>query len=84
MRRSGLRDDQWQRIKDMLPGARGLGRGDGGGQSVVPRSGALSLSYRDAMASRCREHHDRKTVHYSLGALVPTSWTGWRDIQVRR
>jgi hypothetical protein len=52
MRRSGLRDDQWQRIKDLLPGARRLGRGDGGGQLVIPRRGALSLFYRDAMASR--------------------------------
>lgn len=26
MRRSGLRDDQWQRIKDPLPGARRPGR----------------------------------------------------------
>jgi hypothetical protein len=52
MQRFGLPDDHWQRIKDLLPGARRLGRGDGGGQSVIPRSGALSLSYRDAMASR--------------------------------
>jgi hypothetical protein len=60
MRQFGLRDDQWQRIKDLLPGARRLGRDDGGGQLVIPRSGALSLFYRDAVASRRREHHDRK------------------------
>jgi hypothetical protein len=52
MGRFGLRDDQWQRIKDLSSGAHRPGRGDGGGQSVIPRSGALSLSYRDAMASR--------------------------------
>jgi hypothetical protein len=30
MRRYGLRDDQWDRIKDLLPGPVWLGRGHGG------------------------------------------------------
>jgi transposase len=45
MRRFGLRDDQWGRIKDLLPRREGSGRGDRGGQSTVRGGRALPLSH---------------------------------------
>ena len=50
MRRFGLRDDQWERVKDLLPGREGAVGGDRGGQSAVRRGSAVPLSSRDAVA----------------------------------
>jgi hypothetical protein len=43
MRRSGLRDDQWDWIKDLQPGRKGCRRRCGG-LSIVHRSGSLPIS----------------------------------------
>ena len=49
MRRYGIRDDQWERIRDLLPGQEGHGS-DGGRQPGVRRGGAYR--YRTGMPWR--------------------------------
>ena len=44
MRRYALRDDQWDRIQDFLPGREGHGGRPGGRQPIVRRSGFVSIS----------------------------------------
>ncbi len=61
MRRYALRDDQWDRISDLLPG-RKVSRRYGGGQPFVRRGGAFSFSRghslaRSAGAFRRLEEH---------------------------
>ena len=43
MRRYALRDDQWDRIKEILPGREGHVGGHGGGQSAVRRSRSVQI-----------------------------------------
>ena len=50
MRRFGLRDDQWERIKDLLPGREGWVGVTAADNRLFVEAGALSLSDRDAMA----------------------------------
>ena len=49
MRRFGLRDDQWERIEDLLPGREGS-VGVTAADNRLFVEAVLSLSYRDAMA----------------------------------
>jgi hypothetical protein len=50
MRRCALRDDQWDRIKGMLPGLAGSVGGDRGRQSAVRRGGAVPIPIRYPLA----------------------------------
>ena len=50
MRRYGLRDDQWERIRDLLPGREGHVGVSARDNRAVHRSGALSLPRRHTVA----------------------------------
>ncbi len=50
MRRFGLRDDQWERIKDLLPGREGSVGVTAADNRLFVDAVLLSLPYRDAMA----------------------------------
>ncbi len=78
MRRFGLRDDQWERIKDLLPGREGSVGVTAADESVKFVDGrALSLARtgdavaRSAGAARCglEERADRR--------LQPAGLKGW-------
>ena len=72
MRRYALRDDQWDRIKEILPGREGH-VGDGGGQSAVRRSRSVQISRRRPLARSARalwRLEDR------LSALEPVGQSG--------
>ncbi len=52
--RYGLRDDQWEKVKDMLPGREETVGGDAKGPPVVCRNGGVSVSRKDpAMGLAC-------------------------------
>ena len=50
MRRFGLRDDQWERIKDLLPGREGSVGVTAADNRLFNRGGAVPLSHRNAVA----------------------------------
>jgi len=50
MRRFGLRDDQWERIKDLLPGREGSVGVTAADNRLFVEAVLLPLSYRNAMA----------------------------------
>lgn len=50
MPRTRLRDDQWERIKDVLPWQRHRLRDDGQGQSPVYRGGVVDCADRQSVA----------------------------------
>ena len=50
MRRFGLRDDQWERIKNLLPGREGSVGVTAADNRLFVEAVLYRLSYRDAMA----------------------------------
>ena len=54
MRRFGLRDDQWERIKDLLPGREGSVGVTAADNRLFIEAGIVPLLYRYAMARSAR------------------------------
>jgi hypothetical protein len=62
-RRYALRDDQWERIKDLLPGRKRDCWVTAKGQSIVCRRGVVSLPSRHSVAGLTRTIWRFPVVH---------------------
>ena len=72
MRRYALRDDQWDRIKDLLPGRAGC-RGHGEGRPPVRGGGAVPLPGGHSLARPAGTVRRLEEVHTRFGRWARTS-----------
>lgn len=75
-RRYALRDDQWERIKDLLPGREGTVGVTAFIQSLICRGGVVSLSCRAAVARPARAVWRFPGRAYALQSVVENGGMG--------
>ena len=82
MRRYGIRDDQWERIRDLLPGQEGHVGVTAADNRLFVESGFAVTRYRHAVARSARKHFGNleETCHFNTSAQTWAKSGVWEKV----